>query len=553
MTSTTEHSRSALLKQLDQATTNKDAARQLQTLEQLETELSLEHEQPNETDKLTDDPFPFVEALCPFLGSRSAHVRQAAQVCLTRFVNGSSPKEMAIALSERLARFKDAGSDGDDTESSNETTPGQTAPDHVAPTRQIEALADAYVSALQRIKTQKPNMFLSSAIDSVISAMRVLASTGHSFTAILQVSAKFAQSLAKSSWVEPTRQQCLNLLQRFLLQTVALVHAGMPSGLAHRFLISIEPKYQLPPSAPQAAEEDSQATDQAWLATTALAQEHLELNTAALVQLARDHAVNDEGIAAVVLLAHIVAERQAELHPIGNTSFVQDLADTRPLIMASLLLHTEGTINADEPLFLLSYVLRGVERSRETLEDEDVFLIVEFLSAVSSQSQDVNIRFAAYRQLAAILTRLIEKEEVLVMVLRDLVLECPYEPMRAASISLIREVMAHKFAQSRDSILLSPLFWHELGTQLFKAPPQDEAINLQVELSRLQEILSLLYLLLGRDKLDLTRTKSKMPQIWAKLLEPVRARMSNWSNDREVGPLTVEMLQASLDRIGSVL
>ncbi|KAK4052811.1 hypothetical protein OIV83_002098 [Microbotryomycetes sp. JL201] len=490
MTPSAGKSRNALLDSLAQAASSQDAAHLLQALAELGAQLSSDHEQQDETvglaqprfrdgelmrapmqTALTDDPFPFVEVLCPLLGHADEHVTRSAQICLHHFLNESSPREMAMAISERLTRFGESHSDDEN----HEAQPFTCCSSLYSEAREYQALASAYVS------TKRNN---GSGMTGTRNAPE-----------ILKTGAKLVQALSESNWIEPNRDRCLDLLRSFLLNLTAVLHIYVRSNLARGFLSKTEPRYTL--------QNGSQATQQSGRAWSSV--------------------MDGECL-------------------FGNRSLRQDLEHVRPLTLSSLLLYTEGRASPDEPLFLLSYIMQGIECNKQHLEDEDVFVLVEFLSAVSSQSQDVDIRFSAYRLLVRIVTRLVRKDEIVMMVLRDLVLDCPYGPMRAASVSLVREVVAHKFEKAEPSILLSPLFWHELGSHLFKSPQETE--DERNSWSRTLETLSLLYFLLARDKLDL---------IQIELIEPLRRYTLITSPEGDASYASLDILRASLDRLDSVI
>jgi hypothetical protein len=70
---------------------------------------------------------------------------------------------------------------------------------------------------------------------------------------------------------------------------------------------------------------------------------------------------------------------------------------------------------------------------------------VQLLGSQASLSPSAETRFLAFRLLSTLVLGT-EKEEIQLMIIKDLIEDCPYPQMRVAGISLLREVVAHKMS-----------------------------------------------------------------------------------------------------------
>lgn len=74
-------------------------------------------------------------------------------------------------------------------------------------------------------------------------------------------------------------------------------------------------------------------------------------------------------------------------------------------------------------------------------------LFVQLFAALSSLSPSPPIRSLAFKLLSTVTIRSTTKDEIQLMIISDLIKDCPHEQMRVAVIGLLRELLVTKFAQ----------------------------------------------------------------------------------------------------------
>ena len=83
----------------------------------------------------------------------------------------------------------------------------------------------------------------------------------------------------------------------------------------------------------------------------------------------------------------------------------------------------------------------------EELADTTLFVLAGVVSACAANSQDEALRLIAVDLLRKLIKDVSAgQEDVQLMLLKDLVLEAPREGLRAAAVSILRDVVAAKFA-----------------------------------------------------------------------------------------------------------
>lgn len=138
------------------------------------------------------------------------------------------------------------------------------------------------------------------------------------------------------------------------------------------------------------------------------------------------------------------------------------------------------------------------------------------MSTVAALSPDPSRRFLAFRLLTTLILQGTEDEAIQLMLLKDLIEDCPYEPLRVAAIGILREVLVAKFAKEDDkSIFVSPVLLDELGKTLLRFEPASllDGDELGAEdfceggqAKATMEKLTFLYFLLAKDKHDQVST-----------------------------------------------
>ncbi|KAK4057377.1 hypothetical protein OIO90_001446 [Microbotryomycetes sp. JL221] len=421
-----------------------------------------------------------------------------------------------------------------------------------------------------RIQTVRPDRFLTETVESMLSAIRDIAGLDllplqeqdgpHLGGAIelIHACAEFVDTLTSHEWIDKARDSCVQSLQHYVLTAIALLHAHASNDLASQFHLRVEPRYKM-----RSGKSATTAPDEAWRAIMA-ASSDIQLDARALYQLATTRNGDLTIVGALALLAHVIAESPESVNLGTSHSPVGALQELYPGIIAGITGRLGLTTGEDEPLFVAWWLIDGAVKRREAIDDELIFVLVEYLGAISSHSQVSNIRFAAFRLLTYMLKELVQREEILLMILKDLVCDCPFEPMQVASITLVRELVLHKMDQKQNSILLSPLFRLELATPMFDGSATKFLTDPSLELERfvdmylriVMEKLSILYLLLARDERDLTQTKANFASTKATFVDPLRQLMGTWLNQEGLSMshvLDLEMLKASLDRVDSIL
>lgn len=154
------------------------------------------------------------------------------------------------------------------------------------------------------------------------------------------------------------------------------------------------------------------------------------------------------------------------------------------------------------------------------------------MSTLSSLSPNPETRFLAFRLVSSlIVTHTAKREEIQLMLLRDLIENCPFDQMRVAAMGILRDVLTLSFAvrhsfnssavttlkavqqTSKPSLYKSPLLLRELGPTILRFQPNglldssalDMADFLAAHSRSTIEKLGTLYLLLVKDKANEVR------------------------------------------------
>ncbi|ORY74736.1 hypothetical protein BCR35DRAFT_306523 [Leucosporidium creatinivorum] len=545
------------------------------------------------------DPFPYVALLFPLLGAPDSGLSTLARTAVDLFAGHSSGKEVVMSLGERISRLVPAaeesefGDEGEESEEPEAPWNGQQA------SRELAQLISIYSQVLPRIKTVRPANFLSSAVEQILGAIASLVESGAFAAAgedgdegqilaagILEALTSFIDSFEDDTWLQPARETGLPLLKTLLLSTVARLHSHLSVSLAQTYFVAAYPRYRIPGRDASVHPSLTRSWDAA-LDTS----KRLAFSPPALFAVATSKPSPStdpiSSLGAFILLTHVLAS-SSNLRPsiLGDNSSVL-FSKTLRLLMSAFGAGEPGEtikVSEDEALFWAWWCVQGAVREGEELDESVLFSLVELLSTFSSLSPNPSSRFLAFRLLTTVVLRGTEKEEVQLMILQDLIEDCPFEQMRVASIGLLREVVAGKFqlkeqnslssATGNDagrptpSLFLSPLLLDELFNALLRFDPVDllapppsstaepvtAAVFLETHAKSTMEKLSLIYFLFARDQDDLTTIHATLSTTEQLFLSPLRVALRSWlieaEQRSELGQvLELEILKGAVERV----
>ncbi|KAF8805834.1 hypothetical protein BYT27DRAFT_7103611 [Phlegmacium glaucopus] len=215
-----------------------------------------------------------------------------------------------------------------------------------------------------------------------------------------------------------------------------------------------------------------------------------------------------------------------------------------PFILPVLISSIQTNSFLDESLAILTRTLhlRQLKTSPSSLPPRITVPLCGLLPAVASIHADPLTRHQAFRVLSLLL---VASEPLLrFQHLLELTGDSEFPQMRVASVGLVKETLLQGLSvpQSTENIFLTPLFLRSFGPILFRPNPSDlfTSANLTYsefqdshEPQRLVECLSLYYVLLLRDKSNLTgvRDPSVLKTVDTNLLIPLRGHLERWSED----------------------
>ncbi|BGP19383.1 hypothetical protein JCM10213_000620 [Rhodosporidiobolus nylandii] len=553
------------------------------------------------------DPFPLIRLLLPSVSSARARQAQTATAvaALRLLARWASAKEVVLGVGEAVDEVKAGGGVGDEEEwASDAERPEEDEKDEPRDrARWMAVLTDMYSLALPRIATKKPLKFLTPAIEPLGEAVAMLvlegaskepgpengegegdAVAGEVFASV----AGLAKAVLAGGWLERaeegTRVVVVALLSTLLFETTAFLHPFFPSSLASRFFYSHFPKYRLP----SRTMRDSAPVDGVWAVTEPLL-DPLGFTPPHLFSLSTSRlAAPHQRIGAFVLLSHLLSSRPSPA--LSNLSTSRDFSELLRSTLGVLKMPLDNPmlrLGEDEALFWAWWcVERGIEEGKGGLEDEVLFPLIEILSTHAALSPSPQTRFLSFRLISRLLlccTGTGAKDEgdagetTQMMLLKGLVADSPFEPLRVAAVGLVKEVVGQKLAEAEENVtsslplLLTPLFLSEFGASLFNlelaatTPEAPEAtpfseLNadefVEKQHSIIMERLGLYYFLLQRDRRNLTGLASPLTLASHEsiFLAPLRSRLQEWlASPAAAADATMafqlELVQSMLERV----
>ncbi|XP_006455730.1 hypothetical protein AGABI2DRAFT_187913 [Agaricus bisporus var. bisporus H97] len=196
------------------------------------------------------------------------------------------------------------------------------------------------------------------------------------------------------------------------------------------------------------------------------------------------------------------------------------------------MLQPTSTLHDDALAFLLLVLHRNQANAADEVSPEVVTTVLPQLIVLSSVHPLPATRHQAFRALSLLLTS--GPSQLRLQLLADLVAKCEYPQMRVAAVGLVKDAVLQALdadpSNSRNAFG-SAMFMRMFGPLLFRpSPPElfDTKIDLEnfmdsPEPKRITEVLSLYYVVLLRDKSNLTgvRDKDILVTIEKNLLHPL--------------------------------
>lgn len=537
---------------------------------------SISTEQADIDSTLFGDPFPIINLLTPLLANSGSDSPSAttASTCLDLVVQTSSAKEVVISLDDRLAAL---GTEDDDDDDDGDYLKGGS--------RELASIIRLYGLALPRIRTANPGKFISAAGDSISNTIGRLSDAGAfeeiveagPAEGVLRAIATLVRTLAPSPWVEKAKEICVAELQRLLLTTVAALHLALPAGIAESFFLSKYSRYRIPgrTSTPFASFVD------VWTAV-GLAADSITLHPRILLStsiLSFSSASLESVVTSLgsfILLTHRLAASPSSPDAFGSSSPSQLLQETLPILMLALSGGDSQEcgggakgVGVDEALFWTWWCVEAAVQApgAHGVDEGVLFTLVELLSTMASLSSSPSTRFLAFRLVSTLIVDAAPQEETQLMLLKDLIEDCPFDPMRIAALSLLQEVLVRKFQDPATfSLFTSPLLLRELGDSFLRCDAllvdssavvdRDDFMEHHQRLT--VQKLALGYFLLVRDR-DGTvglRTPHILDEAKRQFWGPLRTQVDEWlrgTGDAAAGRMELELLSDGLGRIEEVL
>ncbi|PPQ63456.1 hypothetical protein CVT24_004988 [Panaeolus cyanescens] len=245
----------------------------------------------------------------------------------------------------------------------------------------------------------------------------------------------------------------------------------------------------------------------------------------------------------------------------GGYQPLETLRRLMPVILSGLKTDTF----VDESLTSLLKIFHDFQNHPEnpTLPPEFTTGLGSVLPSIASPHPDPHVRNQVFRCLSLVLS--VADPHNRFQQLIELSRDSEYPQMRVASVGLVKEALLRAISDPSkgDKYFLKPLFLSSFGPILFRFNPPDllsTDISLQdfvesSESSRILECLSLYYVLIHRDRNNLTgiRDSDVKQTIDRNLLRPLKSAIIRWSENtskghtHEIGPIA--SLQISIDRI----
>lgn len=548
-----------------------EATPQLSLLRELQSTLSAQctrliRDEITLEESLLGDPFPLLQALSPLLGQDSP-LSELAEGCLRVVMRTSSAKEIVLGLDERLLQLRRVMTDEEDEIEDDEGEgEGKEELDLAHSAKELALLICFYSKTLTRIKTPKLARFLLSAVDTIntsISSFSYIA-PGNSGISLASAVVDFIEELESSTWIEKESETCLTHLQNLLIVTAQSLHRSLPENLAESFFLSHYPRYRIPGRSCVPSAENTRV----WSRIVARL---IPLKLTAPILLNK----SSSSLGSFILLAHLTASYPSS-PPCLNLPPEELLRQTQPILMLGLSGNSGSQgLSEDEALFWIWWCLETLlaDEKGEDMDEGLLFTFTEMMSSLSALSPNPSTRFLSFRFVTTLITKATRKEEIQIMILKDLIENCPFDSLKVASIGLLREVLGGKFEAHQitevPSLFLSPLFEKEFGSLISRFSPHDllaskpeggAPITVEAFLENHGQLtiqkLGLYFVILNRDGKNLTGIKSAEAIEATKtfFLEPLERNLREWKLHLD-GELEMELmlLESSLERVLEVI
>ncbi|GAA5900067.1 hypothetical protein JCM5296_002046 [Sporobolomyces johnsonii] len=495
---------------------------------------------------------------------RTSPLAAAAHNSLLLVSKWSNPKEIVIGLEEKLAAIK-LPEDTDEEDEQEEQYGTFEARDAAV---SLVTFMEMYALCLPSIKAKRPLNFVSAAVETLISALTHVVRDGafpppkrgsqdegsaeldelalDVFEGVLHFIEKLMESEFLQKDDKDWQMSILNF-QALLESTVGLFHEYAALELASSFFLSRYPRYRQP----SYRDFSSPRREGLWQRICQSLFQSLNYDLSHILRGSRPPA---QKTGSFVLLVHYLA-----LYPgtkstdFGDASPNDLLSTTMGLIRAPFQGEVAVQLGEDETLFWMWWC---VEKQLQLTLDEGVeetvlFPLVEILSSLSALSPVPQTRWLAFRLLSHLVVNGVGSpsypgsEQTQLVLLKELVEECTFDPLRVAAVGLVKEVMMDKFQRAASdpaftSLFLSPLFFQELAPTLFRFDPSDLLTNRLNDLSAEEfaekhhrgvvQKLGLCYFLLVRDRENKTgiHSPSSLASTETYFLAPLRAQLARW-------------------------
>ncbi|CAA7268417.1 unnamed protein product [Cyclocybe aegerita] len=437
-----------------------------------------------------------------------------------------SAKEVVMTVQEAVERLAPSFDDPDDAGTSREEP-------SVRKVQQLVVLIDLYAAAIPRIKLRRKSASetvepLFSELDAVLKFARGEATRDEGRSLISGVS-----RLVQRVWTWKGEEQFDKTILKGLLDRVAISFSQcIQSSIAQRTFAECFPRLAFRTK----LDPDSEAGN---TAITDLLDAYQTIGHG-IITLSGSSSVSD-----LLLSAYC---------PPPNP----DVSKLFTFLLPPLISSLESNTFLDETLAVLLRSLytwttaSSLDRRHLPLEVTSPF--TSSLPSVASAHPDTTTRHQAFRSLSMLLAASDPKLRFQTLV--ELTRHSEFPQMRVAAVGLVKEGLLDAMSQAearaakveegkvnvkglKDETFLSPLFLRTFGPILFRPDPPDlfasESLELKAfqetsEPTRLVECLSLYYVLLQRDRHNLTciRDKDVLKTVENNLLTPLRRNLDRW-------------------------
>ncbi|GAA5960256.1 hypothetical protein JCM21900_002442 [Sporobolomyces salmonicolor] len=543
------------------------------------------------------DPFPLLNMLFPLLrfDKRKNPLAASAHNSLLLVSRWSNPREIVIGLEEKLAAIKLPEDTDDEDEQEDQYGPFEARDAALS----LVTFMEMYALCLPSIKAKRPLNFVSTAVETLVSALSHVVWDGafpppnrgrqdedsaeldelalDIFEGVLHL----IERLMDSEFLKKDNDWQISILnfQALLENTVGLFHEYAALELASNFFLSRYPTYRHP----SYRDFSSPRRERLW-------QRICQSLNYDLSHMLRGGCPPPQNTGSFVLLVHYLA-----LDNLDPSTKSIDFADSSPndllsatmgLIRAPFQGEVAGQLGEDEILFWMWWCVdRQLQLTpEEGIEERVLFPLVEILSALSALSPAPQSRWVAFRLLSRLVVNGVgspshpSSEQTQLVLLKELVEECKFDPLRVAATGLVKEVMMDKFQRAASdpafsSLFLSPFFFQEFAPTLFRFDPSDLLQNPLNDLSAeafaekhhrdVVQKLGLYYFLLVRDRENKTlidkqtglHSPSSLTSTKTYFLAPLHAALARWldgDGSACLNPSTRMELQVVREALGRV-